>query len=120
MKKVSILFILLMLVNCTYNWGNFKEYSVEAPDNLEVVGSGTVKGEDCGVMFFFNTWYNQSLAQATRNALAKAPGATGLKDVVVTGKHYDAVIFACILVEGTPVKEKSGGAAPAAPAKGKK
>ena len=118
MKKLSILLVMLAM-NCTYNWGTFREYSLEAPTNLEAVGSGTVQGEDCGTMIFWCLLWTQSFTGAVKDALRKAPGATGLKDVTLTAKHGVNLIFACMYVEGTPVKDSAGGATPASPAKTK-
>ncbi|PJZ44603.1 hypothetical protein [Leptospira brenneri] len=106
MKWVSF-FAIAFAVSCSYKVGNFKEVSLEAPANLEVVGSGTVEGRECGWAGFNNTWYNQSIAEATRDALTKAPGATGLKDVTISGKHAVWLVLNCVYVEGTPVIEKS-------------
>lgn len=48
--KVLTLCILLLLVSvdCFYNWGQFKRYSVRVPADLEVIESGIrVTGSDC-------------------------------------------------------------------------
>lgn len=104
MKKIIIL-VFLVILNCSHNMGNFKEYSTVAPTNLVPVGSGTVKGENCKWrLFTFRGWWSANLAEATRDALIKAPGATGLKDAVITG-HHESIIYGCVEVEGTPVKE---------------
>lgn len=105
MKWLSLLAI-AFAVSCSYKVGNFKEFSLEVPSNLEVVGSGPVEGKECGISIFNNTWYNQNIAEATRDALSKAPGATGLKDVTIKGKHGVYLILNCVYVEGTPVVEK--------------
>ncbi|EMY71111.1 hypothetical protein [Leptospira vanthielii] len=110
MKWLSFLAI-AFAVSCSYKVGNFKEFSLEAPTNLEVVGTGTVEGSECGYSGFNNQWYNQSIAEAARDALRKAPGATGLKDVTIKGKHGVYLVLNCVYVEGTPVIEK--GSAPA-------
>ncbi|WP_061222682.1 hypothetical protein [Leptospira weilii] len=89
--------------NCSYNWGNFKRYAVNAPTNLEIAGPSTVSGSNCS--FGFSRWYASSIAEAAREALRSAPGATGLKDVRVSVKLYKYFFFGCIKVEGTPVKE---------------
>ncbi|MBM9549272.1 hypothetical protein JWG40_19795 [Leptospira sp. 201903074] len=104
MKWLSLLAI-AFVVNCSYKVGNFKEFSLEVPTNLEVVGSGTVEGRDCGITIL-NAWYDQSIAEATRDALSKAPGATGLKDVTIKGVHGVYIFLNCVYVEGTPVVEK--------------
>lgn len=101
-------FAIAFAVSCSYKVGNFKEVSLEAPTNLEVVGTGTVEGSECGFAVF-NAWYDQSIAAATRDALSKAPGATGLKDVTIKGKHGVWVVLNCVYVEGTPVAEKAAG-----------
>lgn len=106
MKWLS-LFAIAFVVSCSHKVGNFKEFSLDAPTNLEVVGSGTVEGRECGLALFNNTWYNQSIAEASRDALRKAPGATGLKDVTITGKHAVYLFLNCVYVEGTPVVEKT-------------
>ncbi len=103
MKKIILVFF--MIFNCSHNMGNFKEYSIVAPSNLIPIGSGTVKGENCKWRFFtLRGWWSTSLAEATRDALTKAPGATGLKDAVISG-HHESFFYACVEVEGTPVKE---------------
>lgn len=99
--KSSVALILLVLSGCTHNWGNFRKVSVEAPANLETVGTKPVEGEDCA--WFIGWWYWRSMAQAVRNALALAPGATALKDVTVSWRY--GVISSCFVVKGTPVKE---------------
>ncbi len=93
---------MLFSVNCSYNWGQFKRYSIEAPADLEVVGS-TVSGRSCSFLPY--RWYGGSIAEATREALAQAPGATGLKDAEVMAQSYQYFFFGCIKVEGTPVRE---------------
>ncbi|MCW7475208.1 hypothetical protein CH354_11315 [Leptospira levettii] len=108
MKWLSILAV-AFVVNCSYKVGNFKEVSLEAPSNLEVVGTGTVEGRECGFSLFNNTWYNQNIAAAARDALSYAPGATGLKDVTIKGKHGVFLFLNCVYVEGTPVVEKAAG-----------
>ncbi|MGE8722821.1 hypothetical protein ACO2KS_14565 [Leptospira terpstrae] len=108
MKWLSLLAI-AFAVSCSYKVGNFKEFSLEIPTNLEVVGTGPVEGRECGYNGFNNTWYNQSVAEATRDALSKAPGATGLKDVTIKGKHGIWLVLNCVYVEGTPVIEKTAG-----------
>lgn len=108
MKWLSLLAI-VFAVSCSTKVGNFKEFSLEAPANLEVVGSGPVEGRECGWAGFNNTWYNQSIAEATRDALSKAPGATGLKDATIKGKHGVWLVLNCVYVEGTPVVEKAAG-----------
>lgn len=102
-------FAIAFAVSCSTKVGNFKEVSLEAPTNLEVVGTGTVEGRECGFSGFYNAWYNQSIAEATRDALSKAPGATGLKDVTIKGKHGVWLVLNCVYVEGTPVVEKAAG-----------
>ncbi|MCG6146109.1 hypothetical protein [Leptospira bandrabouensis] len=108
MKWLSLLAI-AFAVSCSYKVGNFKEVSLEAPTNLEVVGTEPVEGRECGFSGFFNAWYNQSIAEAARDALSKAPGATGLKDVTIRGAHGVYLVLNCVYVEGTPVVEKSAG-----------
>ncbi|EMY76023.1 hypothetical protein LEP1GSC060_2264 [Leptospira weilii serovar Ranarum str. ICFT] len=100
--KLVTLVLILFLANCSYNWGQFKRYSIEVPADLEVVGS-PVSGRSCS--FLPTRWYTNSIAEATREALAQAPGATGLKDAEVTAQSYQYVFFGCIKVEGTPVRE---------------
>ncbi|EMK05562.1 MULTISPECIES: hypothetical protein [Leptospira] len=100
--KLLYLVLMLFLFNCSHNWGQFKRYSVEAPVGLEVVGS-TVSGRSCS--FGPTRWYASSIAEATRDALAQAPGATGLKDVEVIAQSYQYFFLGCIKVEGTPVRE---------------
>ncbi len=104
MRKSILAIIALSLVlstGCVHNWGNFRKISTEVPANVEVVGTQPVEGQDCAWLFGY--WYWRSMAQAVRNALALAPGATGLKDVEVTWSHK--VIGTCLVVKGTPVKE---------------
>lgn len=108
MKWLSLLAI-AFAVSCSTKVGNFKEFSLEAPANLEVVGSGPVEGRECSFAVGNNAWYNQSIAEATRDALTKAPGATGLKDVTIKGKHAVWLFLNCVYVEGTPVAEKAAG-----------
>ncbi|MBM9589943.1 hypothetical protein JWG41_05765 [Leptospira sp. 201903075] len=108
MKWLSLLAI-AFAVSCSTKVGNFKEFSLEAPANLEVVGSGPVEGRECSLAVGNNGWYNQSIAEATRDALTKAPGATGLKDVTIKGKHGVWLVLNCVYVEGTPVVEKTAG-----------
>ncbi|MGJ4754377.1 hypothetical protein [Leptospira kmetyi] len=97
-------FSFLMIANCSYNWGQFKKYSVGDPVvELEVVGE-RVSGRDCG--FFPTRWYSNSIAEATREALKSVPNATGLKDVDVSAQSYQYGPFgSCIKVEGIPVRE---------------
>ncbi|WP_016757308.1 hypothetical protein [Leptospira santarosai] len=115
-KVVTLCFLLLVVsVNCSYNWGQFKRYSVTAPTDLELIGSGgRVTGSDCS--FLPTRWYTNNIAEAVRDALKSAPGATGLKDVDVKAQSYQYVFFSCIEVEGTPVREVL---APAKPTKKK-
>ena len=96
---IIAIFSLGFLFQCTYHWGNVKQYSLEKPSNLEVVGN-RVSGSD-GV--FLLGWHTQSISKATRDALAKAPGATGLTDVEVIAESY--YIYNQIVVTGIPVKE---------------
>ncbi|MCH1911678.1 hypothetical protein L9Z41_03670 [Leptospira noguchii] len=106
LKSITLFLFLLLSVNCSFNWGQFKRYSVEIPTDLEVVGNGTrVSGSDCS--FLPTRWYVNSIAQAVRDALQSAPGATGLQDVEVKAKSYQYIIMGCIEVEGTPVREVS-------------
>ncbi|EMF82028.1 hypothetical protein LEP1GSC188_0769 [Leptospira weilii serovar Topaz str. LT2116] len=63
----------------------------------------TVSGSSCS--FGPYRWDASSFAEATREALLNAPGATGLKDVKVTVKSYKYFFLGCVKVEGTPVKE---------------
>ncbi|QOI51576.1 hypothetical protein [Leptospira interrogans] len=101
---IQCIFLLLVSLNCSYNWGQFKRYSVTVPTDLEVIGSGTrVTGSDCS--FLPTRWYTNSIAEAVREALKLSPGATGLKDVEVKAQSYQYVFFGCIEVEGTPVRE---------------
>ncbi|ASV11353.1 hypothetical protein [Leptospira santarosai] len=111
-SKSIVLFLLILLsASCSYNWGQFKRYSVTTPSDLEVVGNGTrVSGSDCS--FLPHRWYASNIAQATRDALQSAPGATGLQDVEVMAKSYQYLIMGCIKVEGTPVREISPVAKP--------
>ncbi len=102
LKLIGILFV-LFFVSCSYNWGQFRQYSVSAPSNLEVLGP-PVSGRDCG-FWIPSRWYANSIAEATRDALKSVPGATGLKDVEVTAQSYQYVIGHCIKVEGIPVRE---------------
>nr|EMN22059.1 hypothetical protein LEP1GSC063_3223 [Leptospira santarosai serovar Arenal str. MAVJ 401] len=86
-----------------------------APTDLELIGSGgRVTGSDCS--FLPTRWYTNNIAEAVRDALKSAPGATGLKDVDVKAQSYQYVFFSCIEVEGTPVREVL---APAKPTKKK-
>ncbi|MCB1141579.1 MAG: hypothetical protein KDK54_05035 [Leptospiraceae bacterium] len=104
MKKILSILAVLFFINCTNHWGNFKKYSLKAPENLEVLG-GEVSGKSCGFSWFFQGWYSQNLAEATRDALSKVPGATGLKDASVEGDHSQ-VLIVCMKITGIPVKEK--------------
>lgn len=100
MNKLIILTISFsLLTQCSSHWGNFKKYSLDKPSNLEVVGE-RVSGSDGS---FFKYWYTQNIATATRDALSKAPGATGLTDVEVKAESY--YIYNRIVVSGIPVKE---------------
>ncbi|TGK26911.1 hypothetical protein [Leptospira stimsonii] len=106
MKIQRILFSLVLVflfADCSYNWGQFKKYSLTVPSDLEVVGE-RVSGRDCG--FLGSRWYSNSIAAAAREALLSAPGATGLKDVEVIAQSYQYGLWGgCIKVEGTPVRE---------------
>lgn len=107
MKRITTLlaaFCLIAISGCMTNWGNFEKISSDVPAGLEEKGA-RVTGTDCGL---FSYWYHKSVAEAARDALRKAPGATGLKDVEVSWSHR--VIMQCMVVTGTPVTE---GMAPA-------
>ena len=108
-KFYFLFLVTCLLVNCSFNFWNFKRYSVVAPNNLEATGE-EVEGKDCKFTlyqypyyFFVANWYWNSLAEATRDAIQQSPGATGLKDVEVNTKNY--ILFTCIAVTVTPVKE---------------
>ncbi|TGL56726.1 hypothetical protein EHQ58_16155 [Leptospira ognonensis] len=113
MKNIFIATTFVLLVNCTHKWGNFKSYELQAPTNLETLGE-PVTGNDCS--FVSNQWFRNNVADAIRDAIAKAPaGTTGLKDVTVSAVNFRYLFTSCINVEGIPVKEST-----AAPAKTKK
>jgi hypothetical protein len=100
MKKYILFATMLASFQCTYHWGNFKTYSLDSPKDVERF-SEVVSGSDCSA---FLGWHSNNLAQATRNAIKKAPGYTGLADVSIGQQTY--YIVNCISVTGTPVKTK--------------
>lgn len=94
-----VLALLVLLSGCAHNWGNFRRVSAERPSTAKEVGP-RVTGESC--RYFIGKWFWNSIAAATRDALLKAPGATGLADVTV--RNSLGFASECIVVEGTPVK----------------
>ncbi len=105
MKNIFITFTLILLVNCTHKWGNFKSYELQAPTNLETLGEA-VTGSDCS--FVANQWFRNNISDAIRDAISNAPaGTTGLKDVTVSVANFRYLFTSCIKVEGTPVKESA-------------
>jgi hypothetical protein len=87
------------MLNC-HRWGNFKKYELKVPQNLEIQNT-RVKGSDC--RYLYGWWFWNSIAEATRDALEKAPGYEGLSDVTVGTESY--FFIHCIVVEGNPARE---------------
>ncbi|MDF3819791.1 hypothetical protein P3G55_07775 [Leptospira sp. 96542] len=110
-KLVFCALFIICFLGCHHNWGNFKRYSVDSPNNLEIKGE-QVSGKDCRFLFSFTdsylllptNWYWNSIAEASRNALRSNTSATGLKDVEIESQFY--LLFNCISVTGIPVVEK--------------
>ncbi len=101
MRRMTILLVLgaLCLSSCAANWGSFERLAAKAPEGLTEKGA-RVSGSDCN---YFGYWWRRSIAEAARDALRKAPGATGLRDVEVSWKTI--IIAQCMVVTGTPVTD---------------
>lgn len=102
-KSIAIIALMMSLTACAkgISTGHYKKYMVNAPSNLTVVEEKVVKGSSCG--------YPGSVSAAARAAIAKSPGATGLKDVTIVQNHILAGISftlapECVEVSGIPVK----------------
>ncbi len=81
--------------------GSFQEIRISTPKDKEEISSVRVKGEHCKFTVFFAF---PELDIAVQDAISKAPGARGLKDVKISDYRNTFVNYFCILVEGIPVK----------------
>ncbi|MBL8018057.1 MAG: hypothetical protein JNM27_00205 [Leptospirales bacterium] len=107
--KFRILFVLVaitMLCSSCHvlkTMGRYKVLATQAPADKVAVSTTPVKGEDC--TFLADTIGWPSVQVAAENALAQAPGATGLKDARVEMMHtFFALGYKCAKVSGIPVK----------------
>lgn len=113
MKKL-IAFILLALLASTFSGCSSGRVNITGnppPDNFQKLGK--VKGEACGTIGLLATAYyfipfnlNSRYERAYEEALAKAPGATGLVDVTISEDWYWWVLVTarCVTITAEAIK----------------
>ena len=97
-RLIPAIALSLGLGACSANWGNYRKVSLDAPSDMQEV-SGRVTGSTCGLSY----WFFRNPANAVRDAISKAPGATGLKDVELRTKWLVGIVQ-CVQASGVPVK----------------
>lgn len=103
-KRMSICTIFTLLSGCSFNLGTFKEIRAEVPTEMESLQKERVSGEHCRFFNLFTGYSYPRLDMAVLDAMSKAPGSRGLKDVKVGEFRNGFFYYFCYEVDGVPVK----------------
>ncbi|XDD47638.1 hypothetical protein AB3N60_06040 [Leptospira sp. WS39.C2] len=100
--RLSIFFIVLLLVVNCQNWGQYKRVDLTP----QKIGTADIYVEGRSCKYFFQPIY-PNLEVAVLDALSKAPGKKGLKNPEITDTTYMfSPIDRCTFVKGYATNEE--------------
>jgi hypothetical protein len=103
-KMLCVCSVIILVSGCSVNLGTFKEIREAIPTEMEEIQKERVRGENCRFVQFFTGFSYPRLDMAVLDAMNKAPGSRGLKDVKVSEYRVTFFNYFCYEVDGIPVK----------------